>query len=225
MIFVGESIEFPSNDPHVAKRHYFEVPEDGIPDGTVSPGWYPCSDYPQWLELIKNTVHRYSPDTRIIFATYNWSYMDTETRLAFLHTLPKDITLLIDMELGELRRYGGGAVGYCSDYTISHPGPGTYFKTEAMEAKRLGLRLSCYSGTGGMTWDMGTIPYQPVAYAWMERYAALMDKTQGWDVAELEESIHFGVHPSFITDLAKRIFYDPNGSMEQALSDVLCMHF
>lgn len=50
---VGESVEFPSKDSHVAKGRYFEIAKDGIPSDKPSSGWYPCYDYPVWLNLLK----------------------------------------------------------------------------------------------------------------------------------------------------------------------------
>ena len=41
---VGESVEFPSNDPNVFKGKHTENNDEGIPTGKTSPGWYPCED-------------------------------------------------------------------------------------------------------------------------------------------------------------------------------------
>ncbi len=226
IILLGETNEFPSKDPHTSGKLRGENSIDNIPTGKISPGWYPCCDYPQWIQMVRDTVRKYNPHTQILFSTYNWGYMDTETRLAFLRTLPKDITLNIDgVEIFAPMEYTSKAKGYCSDYTIAYAGPGEYFASELAEAKKLGLQVNAFSNTGGLTWDLGTIPYQPVAYAWMDRYKVLLQAHKEKGLTELMESIHYGVYPSFITDLAKRVFFDPEGSMERALTQVLQKHF
>ena len=64
---VGESVEFPSKDPHVAKGRYFEIAKDGIPSDKPSSGWYPCYDYPIWLNLLKKVIRKYNEDADIVF--------------------------------------------------------------------------------------------------------------------------------------------------------------
>jgi hypothetical protein len=59
MIFVGESVEFPSKDPHVGGLGYgcfYAIGKDRIPFDKPSPGFWPCNDYPEWLNLIKKCI-------------------------------------------------------------------------------------------------------------------------------------------------------------------------
>lgn len=205
MIFVGESIEFPSNDPHVAKRQYFEVPKDGIPDGTVSPGWYPCNDYPQWLSLVRDSIRAVKPDADVVFWTYNFGYVDREARVALLRSLPTDISLLVTYEMFDTYEMGNGR-GMVMDYTISHVGPGEYFKSEAEVAKERGIRLYSMVNTGGRTWDFGVIPYEPFPLQWNERHKSILESREKYGLVGLMESHHYGFLPSFISRLTNNNF-------------------
>ena len=44
MIFVGESVEFPSIDPNVEPRHHHFLNEDNMKGDKPTPGWWPCVD-------------------------------------------------------------------------------------------------------------------------------------------------------------------------------------
>ena len=41
IVMVGESVEFPSKDPNTTGRLRLDKPEDGLPSGKPSPGWWP----------------------------------------------------------------------------------------------------------------------------------------------------------------------------------------
>ena len=58
------------------------------------------------------------------------------------------------------------------------------------------------ANTGGLTWDMGVMPYQPGAYLWMERYESLVKAAKECGFSGLMESHHFGFYPSIISELA-----------------------
>ena len=49
MVFVGESVEFLSDDEHVVRHRYNEYPKEGIPENKPSPGWWPCKNYSEWI--------------------------------------------------------------------------------------------------------------------------------------------------------------------------------
>lgn len=63
VVFVGESVEFPSKDPHSTGAPHRQKPADGIPNGKMSPGWYPCYDYAQWIALVRDTI-RHDPQCK-----------------------------------------------------------------------------------------------------------------------------------------------------------------
>ncbi|MBQ8302010.1 MAG: hypothetical protein IJX97_00485 [Clostridia bacterium] len=219
MIFVGESIEFPSNDPHVAKRQYFEVPEDGIPDGTVSPGWYPCNDYPQWISLVRDSIRAVKPDADIVFWTYNFGYVDREARVKLLRALPTDISLLVTYEMFDTYEMGNGR-GMVMDYTISHVGPGEYFKSEAVVAKERGIKLYSMVNTGGRTWDFGVIPYEPFPEQWNERHKSILESREKYGLVGLMESHHYGFLPSFISRLTNNNFTLGGMSFEEKYTEI-----
>ncbi len=225
IIFVGESIEFPSRDPHVVD-FFKSRSEDGIPCGRPSSGYYPCYDYPQLLECLKQAIRKKKPDADIVFWTYNWGHVSEEERLSLIRQLPTDISLQATYEMFESYPRDGFKQT-CADYSLAFAGPGKYFTSEAKVAAQRGIRLYAMVNTGGLTWDIGTIPYEPMPYQWMERYKGLREAHEKYGLCGLMESHHFGLYPSFISDLAKQCFIEENVSasegrtMESCLMDVI----
>lgn len=216
IVMVGESVEFPSKDPHTTGRLRLAANPDGLPNDKPSPGWWPCCDYPQWVSLIRDTIHRYSPDAEIVFWTYNWGYVAEEYRLALIRNLPTDITLLVTFEMFEQVRTGN-VTSTCVDYTLFFEGPGRYFASEAALAHERGIRLYSMCNTGGLTWDIGVIPYQPAPYQWIKRMNAVKRAHDDWGLCGLMECHHYGLWPSFISELGKWMYWTPSPNPEEIL--------
>lgn len=208
VVLVGESVEFPSKDPRTSGCFYDEGTPDGLPNNKPSPGWWPCEDYPQWLNVVQKSIRRYRPDADIVFWTYNWGYVDAPERIRLIESIPKDISLLVTFEM--FHKYPlENTTAICSDYTISFEGPGEYFKSEAEAASRRGLRLYTMSNTGGLTWDFGVIPYEPVPYQWIRRFQALENARKQWGLSGRMESHHYGWWPSVVSELSKWSSWSP----------------
>jgi hypothetical protein len=216
---VGESVEFPSRDPNTTGRLRLDPSSDGVPPSKPSPGWWPCHDYPQWLNLLKKVVRRYSPEADIVFWTYNWGYVAEEPRLALLRALPTDVTLLVTFEMFE-QVQREGVTNVCVDYTLAFEGPGHYFASEAKVAHERGIRLYTMCNTGGQTWDFGVIPYQPAPFQWGRRYDALRKAQQEWGLSGLMESHHYGWWPSFVAELAKNAYWSGSQPIEEAAAAI-----
>ncbi len=214
IIFVGESCEFPSKDPRSSGRmHYMPAP-DGVKDTRPSPGWWPCTDYPDWLNMLKKIMWKHNPDLDIVFWTYNWGWAPEEDRLALIRSLPTDVSLQATFEMFEDIEKDG-IMTRCADYTASFEGPGVYFKTEAETAHECGLRLYTMCNTGGLTWDIGVIPYQPIPFQWDKRHKALLKAHKEWGLQGLMESHHFGFWPSFVSELTKWAYWEPAVSVDE----------
>lgn len=128
IIFVGESFEFPSKDPHTAGvRCQLKLQGETRP----SPGFYPSSDYPALLSLVRDTVRAYNPHADIVFWTYNWGWADRQARLSLIETLPRDISLLVTFEMWECLTDTNGDAYHIADYSVSFPGPARVFLDEA----------------------------------------------------------------------------------------------
>ena len=162
---VGESLEFPSKDPHTTGKRWRDSVIDGIPDTRPSPGWYPCSDYPAFLRGIEQAIHKAKPSAEIIFSTYNWGYAPYELRKEFLEHFPKNVTIQITYEIFSQRTLEGLHTPVM-DYTISAQEPGYYFTSESETAHKLGIPIVGNVNTAGCSWDLGCIPYVPVPYRW-----------------------------------------------------------
>ncbi|NLC43039.1 MAG: hypothetical protein GX783_02020 [Clostridiales bacterium] len=216
IVMVGESVEFPSKDPHTTGRLRLDAPKDGLPSGKPSPGWWPCQDYPQYLNLIKKIIRKHKEDADIVFWTYNWGYVDKEYRVELLKNIPTDVTLLVTFEMFEQIKTGD-VTSTCVDYTLFFEGPGKYFISEAEIAHERGIKLYTMSNTGGLTWDIGVIPYEPAPYQWMRRYNGLHESREKWGLSGLMESHHFGFWPSFVSELAKWSYWTPSPSSDEVL--------
>ena len=229
LILVGESVEFPSKDERVACRHYYEIGEDGIPDGKLSPGWFPCRDYPQWLELVKKSVRKAKPDADIVFWTYNWGWAGEKERIELLNALPTDISLLVTFEMFQKYKVGKISEMVC-DYSLVQATAGDYFLSEAKVAKARNIRLYTQANAGGRTWDFGILPYEPMPYHWKKRYDSMNECREKYHLSGVMECHHFGFTPSFITSFEKRCFeyagdFTDEKDSEQYLNRVLTEYF
>ncbi|MBQ7119576.1 MAG: hypothetical protein IJO09_05120 [Oscillospiraceae bacterium] len=222
IVLVGEIVGFESKDPRTHFRDLYD--REAFPSDKPHPGFWPCCDYPDWLECIKKSVYKYNKDADIVFWSYNWGSAPTEERLKLIKNLPTDVSLLVTYEMYETCRRGK-IKEVCSDYTLSFAGPGHYFTSEAEAAKKRGLRLYAMSNTGGQTWDMGLIPYEPMPYQWIKRYKGLRKAHEEWGLCGLMDSHHYGFWPSFIGDLSKQAFIKEKDDLEKSLSEVLSSRF
>ena len=202
---VGEANHFKSKDERVSNGAHAV---DNIPTGKRSAGWFPCRDYPEWVDMIKKAARKYNPSIDIHFSTYNWGFQDEDLRVELINNLPTDITVGPTWEMFEIRPYRN-SVEYQADYSLGFAGPGRYFVSEAEACKRRGIRLSANAQTSGRTWDFGVVPYEPMPYQWMKRYEGLIKAHYEWGLAEITENIHYGFQPSIISELEKYMFFTP----------------
>lgn len=227
IIFVGESCEFPSKDPHThGKLRRENMDENGeyIIKDKPSPGWWPCYDYPLWLNMIRDIIRRRKPDADIVFWTYNWGYVEEKYRLELLRNIPTDVTLLVTFEMFEdvIRE---GVANRTVDYSLFFEGPGKYFTSEAKLAKERGIKLYSMTNTGGLTWDVGVIPYEPAPYQWMRRFNNMRNAHDEWGLCGTMDSHHYGFYPSFISDLAKWAFHSPTPDLNETLRAIAVRDF
>ena len=216
---VGDSIGLPYstvNDPRFAST----LMVDGIPNGKMTPGMFPCPDYVEFLELLKKVIYKYKSDADIVFWSYNWGGMPTEDRIALINAMPTDITLLATFEMGEIVEREGSLVRV-ADYSLCFEGPGFYFRTEAEAAKKRGIRMYSMTNSGGRTWDFGCIPYEPMAQSWLRRYDAMKYAHDELGLSGIMECHHYGFYPSIISKLSKHLFMIPTPSGEEMLMTIL----
>jgi hypothetical protein len=224
IVLVGESCEFPSRDERTTRRPWTESVVDGIPADKPSPGWWPCNDYAGWVTMVKTVVRKWSPQADIVFWTYNWGYAPEPERVKLIASLPTDISLLVTFEMFDQVRHED-VVNPVMDYTISYPGPGEYFKSEAAAASKKGLRLYAMTNTGGCTWDFGVTPYEPFPFQWAKRHAAMHEARKKWGLSGLMESHQYGFYPSFIADFTKWNFWSGSPSSDETLRRIAVRDF
>lgn len=221
IIFVGESCEFPSKDPHTSG--IIRIENVG-PDGhrivkKTNPGWYPCYDYPLLFNMLKDIILKEKPDCDIVMWTYNWGYQNEEARLSLLENMPKDITLQATFEMFMSVDREGVTIRP-DDYSTFFEGPGSYFVSEAKKAKELGIKLYSMTNTGGLTWDLGVVPYEPGPYQWLKRFKEMRKAHDQWGLCGIMDSHHYGWVPSFISDFSKVMFESPDSDPDQVLRDI-----
>ena len=223
---VGEATEFCSKDPKAGKAPRLKNFVDNIPTGKCTPGWWPCNDYPQWIELIKKVARRHCPNIQVSFSTYNWGYAPEEDRIALIDKLPTDIQVQATWDMFEQRQMGN-TVQDGVDYSLNFVGPGKYFISEAEACKRRGIRLSANAQASGRTWDFGMVPYEPMPYQWMKRWAGLVEAADKWGLKTIGENIHYGFHPSLMSELEKFMFFTPyeGATPEQWLLKLIARDF
>ncbi|MBQ3557602.1 MAG: hypothetical protein IJA11_07410 [Oscillospiraceae bacterium] len=224
LCLVGEACQFSSRDPRAGKSPDHLNSVDGIPTGKRAPGWYPCSDWPDLVRMVQKAVVKHRPDVDIVFCSYNWGWAPEEDRVKLIENLPDGVSVSSTWEMFEPYEINGT---HCrvADYTIRIPGPGAYFTSEAKACKKRGLRsYAIFNGTG-RTWDFGAIPYMPAPYQWIQRYENMRKAAKDWGVCGASEAHHYGVYPSFITDLEKWALTDPGIDLQDVLLKLLASYF
>ena len=207
IVFVGESVQFPSKDERTTGRTHREfLNKDNFPDPKPAPGWWPCEDFPKWLGLVKKVIYKYKPTADIVFWTYNWGWAPEKERIELIDKLPTDISLLVTFEMFQNLPTNYGITERVCDYSVAFEGPGDYFLSEAKAAKRRGIRLYTQANAGGRTWDFGCMTYEPFPQQWMRRYQAMRECNDKYNLTGVMECHHFGYWPSFITKIEKMAY-------------------
>lgn len=218
---VGESVGFPTKDPNASSN---DLSWYGIPTGKVNSGFYPCYDYPIWLNLLKKVIRKENPNADIVFWTYNFLWRTEEERVRLIKSLPTDISLLVTFERWELLHVGSSKL-VSQDYSLAFEGPSPIFTSEATAAHERGIRLYAMTNTGGKTWDFGTAPYEPMPFQWIRRYEAMAKAQKNWGLSGIMESHHYGMYPSFISKLSKHAFLLPQEPVEGILHKILSQKY
>ncbi len=198
----GESLEFPSKDPHTTGRKHNESTIDGIPDTRPAPGWYPCYDYPAYIQGIERAVHRVAPEASVQFSTYNCGWAPFEERRKFLRNYPENVSLSVCYEIFSEKTLEGLCTPVM-DYTISETEPGYYFTSECAEAHQNGIPLCANANIAGISWSFGAVPFVPVPRRWLHRDLVLREAWKKWDLRDIYCTHHYGWWACVASDLVK----------------------
>ena len=225
VILVGESVGFPSKDPHVSPLTYDNNQIDGIPTGIPSSDFWPCYDYALWLQKMSDVVLKYNKDADIVFWSYNWGYAPKDARQSLIRSLPKNISLLATFDSFERFEIGPGVYESAYDYSLGYIGPGSYLTSEAEIAKECGIRFYAMTNTAGSTWDFGGTPYVPSPYRWAERANAVLMCKEKYGLAGLMEGHQHGFTPSVVSDLIKHMYESENIDVDGKLREIIAYRF
>lgn len=214
IVLVGECTEFPSKDPNA--ESYSAVASENIPRTKPPTGSWPCYDYPEWIELVRNAVKKHSESAEIIFSTYNWGFTPEKNRIQFIENLPDGVALEPTWDTFQQFRLGN-SVETVVDYSLSFIGPGEFFTSEAIAAKKRQIKLYANAQSSGRTWDFGVIPYEPMPGQWIKRYEAMLKAHEDWGLSGINENIHYGFQPSIISEIEKQMFFTGGKSPSEVL--------
>jgi len=220
-IIVGESCEFPSRDPRTTGKSW----RDSRKEEKSSPGWFPCSDYPQFIALLRDVVHSHSPEAEVVFWTYNWGYEEQSLREQLLQNVPDDVTMMATFEMFENVDVAPNVREVTTDYTLWQIGPGNYFRSESQVARERGLRMYAMTNTGGNTWDIGGVPYLPAPQRWIQRWQAVTEAQDHLKLDGVRESHTYGFWPSFLTEMAKYAYMLPETDLHELLRRIIVRDF
>jgi len=225
LVCVGESVGFPVRDGTSAG--YWWGREYERQDGKPLNGFYPTHEWVPWLEKVTRVTRKYRPDLDVMFWTYNWYSRPSEQRLSLLEKIPTNITLHVTFAMGDTPEKKLGVDTWMWDYSITRPGPGQVFKSEAEVAKRRGIRLYSMANCGGRTWDVGCVPYHPVPERWIARFRNIRKAQERYGLCGLMESHHYGFQPNFISEIAKAaLTQETDGAMlDGQLRDIAARNF
>lgn len=215
LILVGESCRFPSHDPHTTGS-IGSTGELCFRKDKPSPGWWPCFDFPEFINLIKSKIHQYAPQADIVLWTYNFAQAPAEFRTALIDHLPKDISVEVNYELHDNVRIWG-TQERALDYTLSLTGPSRLFREESEAVKRNGQRLYAMVNTAGKTWDIGAVPCLPVPQQWGKRMVNMLADRQNQGLSGIMESHHYGWYPSIVSELSKMMFFSNGPTLDEAI--------
>ncbi len=221
LLIVGECCEFPSKDERTTGKSWRE----SLQDEKSSPGWFPCRDYPRFISLMQDVVHAHSPETEVVFWTYNWGYEQQELREELVRSVPPHITMMATFEMFEEIEIAPEIQEITTDYTLWQIGPGKYYKTEAKIAREQGRRFYCMANTGGNTWDIGGVPYLPAPQRWIQRWQAVANTQDTLKMDGLRESHSFGFWPSFLPEMAKYAYMTPATDLQELLKKIIIRDF
>ncbi len=202
VMLLGESLEFPSKDPHTTGKKYNESIVDGIPDPRISPGWYPCYDYPAYLDCIEKAIHKVNPGIDIVYSIYNFGHAPLDKRLDFIEKLNKKIELGVCIESSDSHRIENWHTPVM-DYSCIITRPSEEFDIQCAKAAECGLQLSVNCNSAGIGWDFGCVPVVPAPYRWLKRNLFMRGAYEKWHVDAQYATHHMGWWASVVADLGK----------------------
>lgn len=228
LILVSESCEFPTRDPR-ANSHLSTPDGDnpfnqGICSDKFGSGWFPCRDYPQWVDAVKKACRKHNPEADIVFWTYGFGRAPYSAQQEMIKLLSPDVSLMSTFEMYQQRKFEHHTVMQ-PDYSITFPGPAEAYVIQAEAAHESQLKLYSMTNTAGRTWDAGIVPYIPVPQQWFRRYEAMHKSRLEHGLCGLMDSHHFGWYPGVITDCSKWSFWKPEVNMNAILRRIAVRDF
>ena len=197
---------------------------DSIPNRDFTAGENPTEGYAELMVVLEKVIHKINPDIRLVFSMYNWCRHTEEDRVSFIEKLPKSVIVELAWDLA--KKYSIGNIKeHVADYSLRMAEPSEVFVSNAKATNRLGNEILAITNTAGRTWDFGCAPYEPMPYQWIKRFEEVLSAHDNLGLNGLRECIHYGFHPSIVTELSKWAFFSPKENLEEILQKLLKRDF
>ena len=81
------------------------------------------------------------------------------------------------------------------------------------------------TNTGGNTWDMGGVPYEPMPSQWRARAQAVLEARKKYGLCGIMECHQYGFTPSIISEMVKYMYETGSADVEEDLVKIIRRHF
>jgi hypothetical protein len=81
------------------------------------------------------------------------------------------------------------------------------------------------TNTGGNTWDMGGVPYEPMPSQWRARAEAVLEARKQYGLCGIMECHQYGFTPSIISEMVKYMYETGSADVEEELVKIIRRHF
>ncbi len=167
------------------------------------------------INLIEHGVHQAKPEAEVIAWDWSWhSLIEKDPQSELVKRINKNVALMADFERGTpIER--GGIKTEINEYCLSVVGPSPRAAMRAKQAKEKDCRIHAKL-TLSTTWELSAVPFLPIPRRIAEKFVAMRE--HGFDGAM--ESWTVGAYPSINLEAAKEFFWDPDMTVDAAVTRV-----
>lgn len=119
------------------------------------------------IRLINRGIKSANPKADVMAWTWSWYIVEKDPQPTLLGLLPKDVTVISDLERGGWKDIAGKRYPV-DEYSYSLVGPSPRFRRQAAIAQKRGMRIMAKMQIG-CTHELASIPYLPVPFLLAEK--------------------------------------------------------